>query len=339
MLRMVNDLIIKNILYAVKNRWKSSADLKVLISTNRYFNKKSWINTITSSSYATITKHWEIVYCKNRLEVYKHFRDADICFLFGYGSFLSTINTSKKVLYFPILGLEFLNQKKLPPGYKIEQPPTASKAAISEYCLGMAIVLTRNLQSIFLKQLNQKWDQQRILESKFVPVSAMNIGILGVGNVGRSIAHQFKKIGCHVAGCDKNMQENITEIDKWYSPKDLADFLKTTDVLIIALSSTEETENMIGIQELKMLGSDSYLINISRGNIIVEKDLIEALRLKIIKGAVIDVFSREPLPGSSPLYKLDNVILTPHISGNINLFVAEIQEDFINKVSIIPEDV
>ncbi len=96
---------------------------------------------------------------------------------------------------------------------------------------------------------------------------------------------------------------------------------------------------MIGMQELKMLGSDSYLINISRGNIIVEDDLIQALRLKIIKGAVIDVFSKEPLPGSSPLYKLDNVILTPHISGNINLFVDEIQIDFINKVSIEPEDV
>jgi D-3-phosphoglycerate dehydrogenase len=81
------------------------------------------------------------------------------------------------------------------------------------------------------------------------------------------------------------------------------------------------------------------LINISRGNIIVEDDLIQALRLKIIKGAVIDVFSKEPLPGSSPLYKLDNVILTPHISENINIFVDEIQVDFINKVSIEPEDV
>jgi phosphoglycerate dehydrogenase-like enzyme len=86
-----------------------------------------------------------------------------------------------------------------------------------------------------------------------------------------------------------------------------------------------------------MLGSDSCLINISRGNIIVEKDLIHALKSKIIRGAVIDVFSREPLPGSSPLYKLDNVILTPHISGNINLFVDEIQEDFINKMSKEPE--
>jgi D-3-phosphoglycerate dehydrogenase len=81
------------------------------------------------------------------------------------------------------------------------------------------------------------------------------------------------------------------------------------------------------------------LINISRGNIIVEDDLIQALRLKIIKGAVLDVFSKEPLPGSSPLYKLDNVILTPHISENINIFVDEIQVDFINKVSIEPEDV
>ena len=64
---MVKDLIIKIILHAVKYRWKSSADLKVLISTNRYFDQKSWINTITSTRYAKRTKYWEIVYCKNRL--------------------------------------------------------------------------------------------------------------------------------------------------------------------------------------------------------------------------------------------------------------------------------
>jgi phosphoglycerate dehydrogenase-like enzyme len=106
-------------------------------------------------------------------------------------------------------------------------------------------------------------------------------------------------------------------------------------LLIIALPLNAETANLIGIRELRMLGSDAYLMNISRGNIIVEQDLVKALRSKIIKGAVLDVFAKEPLPGSSPLYKLDNVILTPHISGNINLFVDEIQEDFIKKVSIL----
>ncbi len=334
---MLKDLIIITALHAVKYKWNSSADLKVLISTNRYFTEKNWTNTITSSRNADRTKHWDIVYCKNRFEVYRHFHDADICFLFGYGSFLSKVLTANKKLYFPVLGLEFLEQRKLPPSYKIEQPPTASITAISEYCLGMAIVLTRNLQSVFLKQLNRRWDQQRLLGSQFVSVSDMNIGILGVGKVGRSIAQQFKKMGCYIVGCDKNMNENLTEIDKWYSPNNLANFLDAADVLIIALSSNAETEQMIGLQELKMLGSDSCLINISRGNIIVEKDLIHALKSKIIRGAVIDVFSREPLPGSSPLYKLDNVILTPHISGNINLFVDEIQEDFINKMSKEPD--
>jgi len=334
---MVKDLAINMVLRSVKYRWKSSAGLKVLISTNRYFTKKSWIDTINSSRYANRTKHWDVVYCKNKFEVYKHFHDADVCFLFGYSSFLSKIITPKKVLYFPVLGLEFLENKRLPPEYKIEQPPTASIAAISEYCLGMAIVLTRNLQSVFSKQFNRKWDQKRLLGGQFVSLSAMKIGILGVGKVGRSIAQQFKKNGCYVAGCDKNINKNLRDIDNWFSPEYLPDFLAATDVLIIALSSTEKTKNMIGLQELKMLGSDSYLINISRGNIIVEKDLIEALRSGIIKGAVLDVFSREPLPGSSPLYKLDNVILTPHISGNINLFVDEIQGDFINKVSIVPE--
>jgi hypothetical protein len=121
---MIKDLIIKIILHFVKYKWKSTADLKVLISTNRYFNENSWINTISSPQYANRTRQWDIVYGRNKFDVYKHFHDADICFLFGYGSFLSKIITPKKVLYFPVLGLEFLTHKRLPPGYTIEQTKT-----------------------------------------------------------------------------------------------------------------------------------------------------------------------------------------------------------------------
>ncbi len=236
------------------------------------------------------------------------------------------------MLYFPLLGLDFLQEENIPDNFKIEKPPAFSPSiAIAEYCVAMLILLSRNLQFAFYDQRKKKWDQELLIGDSFIPVSKFKIGILGVGNIGKAIAAYFKKMGCFVAGCDKCITGNLNFIDKWFNVYDLKTFLELIDVLIVALPLTSETKNLIGLKELECLGSSSYLINISRGDIIKEKDLFIALINKVIKGAVLDVFSHEPLSSSNKFYNLDNVIITPHIAGNINLFVNDIQKDFILK--------
>lgn len=109
--------------------------------------------------------------------------------------------------------------------------------------------------------------------------------------------------------------------------------MRETDILIISLPLTEKTRHIIDAEILALLGKNSYLINVSRGEVINEKDLIKALQKRIIKGAATDVLCKEPLSKRSPFFQLDNIIITPHIAGNINLFVEEIQKDFLNKAA------
>ena len=323
-------LIHRIILSLLQERWNNHGGLKVLIAVNGYFNCKSWRNTLLER-YKKETQNWDIVYCKNRFEVYKHFPSADICFLYGYGSYLMKCKATPKLLYFPLLGLEFIENEKIPVNVRIEMPPAYSARAIAEYCIAMAIVLSRDLQYSIYNQLNKKWDQKPLLKNSFVSISARKIGILGVGNVGKVIAENFKKIGCFTAGFDKNINKDFLFIDKWYHYNELNEFLHDIDLLVVSLSLNEETRNFIGIEELKRLGPSSYLINISRGDIINEKDLIRALKNGIIRGAVLDTFSHEPLSRTSAFYDFNNLIITPHIAGNINLFVNEIQTDFLMK--------
>ena len=318
------------ILYLKKNLWSKANAIKVLIAVNDHFSKATW-DCFLKAKYAKEIQNWDVIYCRNRLNVYKHFANADICFLHGYGSFLNFKNNKQKLIYFPLLGLDFLINKQIPQNIKIENPPAYSVEAIAEYCVAMAIIFSRNLQYAMFDQRNGKWNQGPILKDFFVSISDFKIGVLGVGNVGKVISEKFKKMGCHVAGFDKIAKKDIASIDLWFSGNELKDFLKHIDVLVIALNLNEETKNIIGVEELKCLGASSFLINVSRGDIIIEKDLLRALKSKTIKGAVIDTFSKEPLAIGSAFYKLANVIVTPHIAGNINLFVKEIQKDFIEK--------
>lgn len=330
MLIKIKHLIFTIIIYFKKDLWRKPNAKRVLIAVNNHFTKASW-DYFLKTEYAKEIQNWDVIYCRNRLDVYKHFAAADICFLFGYGSFLNLNNTEPKLIYFPLSGLEILINKQIPQNVKIENPPAYSAEAIAEYCVAMGIIFSRNLYYAMFDQRNRKWNQGPILKDSFVSISDFKIGVLGVGNVGKVISEKFKKLGCYVAGFDKVAKKDIVSIDLWFSGNELKDFLKHIDVLVIALSLNEETKNLIGVEELKCLGASSFLINVSRGDIIVEKDLIWALKTRTIKGAVIDTFSKEPLNIDSAFYKLDNVIVTPHIAGNINLFVKEIQKDFLKK--------
>jgi len=314
----------------IKERWSSNSNPKILLVANEYFSRGSWeisLIEFLGDEYDT----FDFVICKNKYALLKHFGKAHACFLFGYNSVMTHYGNNKKLLYFPLIGLDFLNNKSIPPGFIIEKPPPYSAKAIAEYCLASSILITRNLQFALFSQKVRKWDQSGVLRETFSTISDKTIGVLGVGNVGNKVAEIFKKVNCNVLGCDKLIRSDSGFIDKWFSIDELSDFLRLSDIIIVTLPLTNETIGIIGKDELEFIGPDSYLINVSRGKIVNEKELVYALKKRIIKGAVLDVFSLEPLSIFSKFYKLNNIIITPHVAGNINLFIAEIQKDFINK--------
>ena len=112
-------------------------------------------------------------------------------------------------------------------------------------------------------------------------------------------------------------------------PTNKIDFiLRNSDFIAITCPLTPLTKNMIDKKSFKIMQKDSYLINTSRGNIINESDLIDALKKKQIAGAALDVFSKEPLAQDSKLFELDNVFLSPHISGNFKEYQKNMIKQF-----------
>lgn len=320
-----------------KECWRNNGRVKIMIATNAFFTTASWQKKLTKFSSIGGDK-WDIVFCENRSKIYGHFESADICFLFGLGKYLESKRPENKFIYFPVMGTEFLDDTKLDESVKIEKPSVVSPPAIAEYCYAMAIMLIRNFHQAILSQASRKWTQKNLLEH-FKPLTAHKIGIMGLGNVGIELARYFNGHGCVVCGFSDVKPSDVHELTKWYGPEELEPFLNEADLLINALPLTETTRDLIRLKEIELLGPSKFIISISRGGIINEKDLLFALKNRIIRGAALDVFGNEPLPARSPFYSLDNVIITPHIAGNINLFVEEIQQDFIEKAMKYIEDV
>src|ERR1700730_17687989 len=143
------------------------------------------------------------------------------------------------------------------------------------------------------------------------------LGILGAGKIGREVARLAKSFDMKVIGISRNPpKERILYVDELYGPLDLDKVLKQSNFLVICVPHTPETEGMIGRKEIAALPKGAVIINVSRGQVMDEQAMIDALKSRQLAGASLDVFAKEPLPIESPLWSMPNVIVSPHSASN-----------------------
>jgi phosphoglycerate dehydrogenase-like enzyme len=180
-----------------------------------------------------------------------------------------------------------------------------------EHVFAMLLAFVRRLHIAVRNQQERKWDRARVAGGE---VRGLTIGVLGLGSIGAEVAEKAAVFGMRVIGT-KRTPAPVPHVDRVYPPDALPDVLAQSDVIVIALPLTEETRGLLGASEFRMMKPEAIVINIGRGSIIQEAALVRALQERWIGGACLDVFEREPLPADSPLWAMENVILTPHVSG------------------------
>jgi glyoxylate/hydroxypyruvate reductase A len=163
------------------------------------------------------------------------------------------------------------------------------------------------------QQLKRQWIQQSSIQTE-----DRTIGIMGLGNIGRSIGELLVTQSFNVIGWGANQKSSLTDIKYYYGQDQLSDFLGRTNILINVLPLTSDTTNIITKKELRLLPKNSFIINIGRGGIINEDDLLTLLSEGHIKAAALDVFAQEPLPENNSLWDHPSVYITPHIAGQSN---------------------
>jgi phosphoglycerate dehydrogenase-like enzyme len=182
---------------------------------------------------------------------------------------------------------------------------------IAEHVFSMIMAHNRNLIDYAYDKKEKKWQRRNEIKDFF----NSTVGILGLGDIGSTIAKRAKAWGAEVLALKRTMIELPDYVDQIYLNQDLDQLLKRSDYLILTLPGTPETEGIIGREEFKLMKNSAFIVNIGRGSLIDQEALIKALEEGWIAGAGLDVTDPEPLPQESKLWDLENVILTPHTSG------------------------
>jgi phosphoglycerate dehydrogenase-like enzyme len=179
---------------------------------------------------------------------------------------------------------------------------------IAETVMAYILAVVKRLPEFWAHQRERRWEKLPLRELR-----GLTVGIVGLGDIGTEVARLCRAFGMHVLGLRRRPAPSDLA-DEVLPPDRLQDLLARSDFVVIAVPLTAETRGMIGRAELAAMKPDAWLVNISRGAIVDEEALVEALKEGRIGGACLDVFAEEPLPPESPLWDMPNVIITPHNS-------------------------
>lgn len=179
---------------------------------------------------------------------------------------------------------------------------------IAEHVLAAILGWARGLPQFYRLQRQQRW--------KGIPVRELAdsvVGIVGYGSIGKEIAKRCKALGMTVIAC-RNRVAPDPDVDEMLTPQSLNKLLQEADFVVNCLPASSDNIGYFDAHKFARMRSDAVFINVGRGLTVDENALVEALRQRRIEGAILDVFSAEPLPAGHPLWTLDNVVITPHHS-------------------------
>jgi phosphoglycerate dehydrogenase-like enzyme len=219
---------------------------------------------------------------------------------------------------------------------------------IAEYVLMAILAFGQKLPKLLQYQREHQWPESSEKWRDFLPMELRysTVGILGYGGIGRQVARLLKPFGATILAAKKDVmhpedlgysKEGMGDphgefFDRLYPIEAIHSLLKESDFVVVVLPLTDETRHIVNTEAFEAMKESAYLINVGRGGLIDEKALIQALKSQQIAGAALDVFEEEPLPADSPLWDMENVIISPHVSGlsqhlpeeTLNLFIENL---------------
>lgn len=201
--------------------------------------------------------------------------------------------------------------------------------SLGEFALLTMLYFAKDVPRLRRQQVEGVWKPYDMR-----PIAGKAVGIVGYGDIGGEVANRASAMGMTVLALKRHPPPPKSDhgpVTEFFGAGRLIDMVSRCDYIVAAAPLTAETRHMIGTEAFAAMKSDAVIINVGRGPVVDEKAMIDALREGRIKGAGLDVFEQEPLPAESPLYKMDNVLLSPHCADNhsdwlndaIRFFVAQ----------------
>ena len=189
---------------------------------------------------------------------------------------------------------------------------------VAEHVLALIFALAKKIPQAVVLQQKHIWGQEAIWKDGPRPreIAGETLGLIGLGSIGRRVAQMASALGMRVIAVREHVEKGSPEgAEAVFPPSALDEVLKQSDYVVLAAPLIAATQGLISADRLAVMKPDACLINVGRGAQVDESALVESLRARRIAGAALDVFEREPLQGDSPLWGVENLLITPHTAG------------------------
>lgn len=248
--------------------------------------------------------------CATPAEAAAAVAEADVVYAWKFPAELYARATRLRWLQAMGAGVDWALVPELPRRVTVTRAPGVFGPWMREYVLGWCLAVTQRTELYRAAQRQRRWRQDVIPER----LAGKTLVVVGLGDIGRAIAAAARGLGMRVIGVSRSGR-GVPSVDRVYRLSGIARALGQGDFVVLVLPLTEQTRGLVGEGALGAMRETAWLLNIGRGAVVDEAALLAALRGRRIAGAVLDVFAREPLPDDHPFWALDNVVVTPHISG------------------------
>jgi phosphoglycerate dehydrogenase-like enzyme len=216
-------------------------------------------------------------------------------------------------------------------GVRVTTSAGANAVAVAHSALTGVMALGRGLPRSLAAQRRREWLPLRFeLSPRDLP--GQRAVVVGLGRIGLEIARLLKSLGLRVTGVRKRAGEPAAHCDAVHPFSEFRRCLPEADWLVLACPLTPETRSMVDAAALAAMPAGARLVNVARGEVVVEKDLVAALRSGHLESAYLDVFENEPLPVDSPLWDMDQVFITAHSAGNSTGFAGRVNDLFLDNL-------
>ncbi len=258
----------------------------------------------------------DICFVEKEADTPADFEDCDV--IYGFGMKNAGKNKNLKWLAVPSAGVDYLFK----PGVFANENCLITNSSgtygvtIAEHIIAVSLMMMRRLDLAYRGSLERKWSSPQPQKS----LKDARILVLGTGDIGCCFARRAKAFEpCSITGISRSGKCSDGVFDSVYKLDSLDRLLPETDLLVMCLPDTPETKNVLSRERIALLKQGSYVVNVGRGSAVDEEALSESLNSGRLGGAALDVFRTEPLPEDSFLWNTKNLLITPHIAGNLTL--------------------
>ncbi|MBO4901396.1 MAG: D-2-hydroxyacid dehydrogenase [Lachnospiraceae bacterium] len=257
-----------------------------------------------------------VCFAKDEQAVPAGFADAEV--VYGYGTHIAATSRDLKWLCVPSAGVDFMMR---PDAFAnkdciLTNSSGSYGVSIAEHIIAVSLMMMRCLTDFHAETLNGQWGSRRAQRS----LKDSRITALGAGDIGGSFAKRVKAFEPkQLTGISHSGKSSEPSFDRVMKTGLLDTILPETDLLVMSLPDTPETRGILSRKRMELLPEGAYIVNVGRGSAIDEDALADLLDSGHLAGAALDVFQTEPLPEDSRLWKTKNLLITPHVAGNLTV--------------------